>query len=145
MQWLPASRPRVADAAKIDSHVAVNLGDSLVKHEFIVNSSKLMGIYVHPRNEAELVSWSLSDKPLITINGTYLVSVAAGVPKEPFKFDMTFRTKGDTTGLTFDITLVTFLPYRPEDFTEDYKKIIMRFPSWTFPVTVLSDVTSYQY
>lgn len=145
MSWLPASSPKVLDNAIIDSHNKIVLDNNSVKFEFSINSTALSGLYIHPREHAELFSWSFSDEFEDLMNKTYFVSVANGLESEikPYKFDITLKVPTNIKNPLIDITLVTTHYNREEDYTTEFKNLLIRFPKWTFPVSVLAAVNSY--
>ncbi|CAG9802997.1 unnamed protein product [Chironomus riparius] len=146
MKWLPSKPPKLMDYAVLNTYSKTVLSADLVNYQFTVNSTKLMGIYVHPRNGTEMVGWSFSDEVESVANKTYLAHIAFGIPKKPLYFDITLKTSNvESNQPIVDVNLVTLRSDRQEDYTDGFKDIIKRFPSWSFPVPLLSGVSAYQF
>jgi len=147
MKWLPTTPPKLMDYAILNTVSKTILSEDLINYQFTVNSTKLMGIYVHPKDGTEMVGWSFSDDLESVVNNTYLAHVAIGIPNKPLFFDITLKTtsKRDSNQPIVDVNLVTLRSDRQEDYTDGFNKIIKRFPSWSFPVPLLSGVSAYQF
>ena len=94
-----------------------------------------------------MIGWSFSDEVESIANKTYLAHIAIGIPKKPLYFDITLKTtsKGESNQPIVDVNLVTIRTDRQEDYTDGFKEILKRFPSWSFPVPLLSGVSAYQF
>lgn len=150
LKWLLSKeKPKVRDQAVIDSHAKFNIGDNLVKFVFFVNSSSLSAVYVKPRGENEMHSWSFSDTFEDISNKTYFCSVANGLQEkiEPLKFDITLKVNSKLNfeeEALLDVTLVTIQSNEAE-FSPKFSTLIKRFPSWTFPVPLTASVNAYSF
>lgn len=147
MQWLPTkSKSKVRNEAVIDSFSKFKVGDDLVKFVFTVNSTALSSVYIHPREDCEMHSWSFSENFFEISNKTYFCSIANGLQEDikPMKFDVTLKIKSNQNKALIDVTLVT-LENNEEDFSDDFRKMLNRFPSWTFPVPLVAKVNAYTY
>lgn len=144
-QWLPSSTPKFRGIATIDSHSKEVLPVNQVKFSFTTNETSLSAIFIRPRETAELISWSFTDKLPQALNKTYFVSVANGIETEPLNFDVTLQTKGKLGEPLLDITLVSMKFDRQQDYTNDFKVILRRVPGWAFAIHCIAAVTSYVY
>ncbi|KAG5684776.1 hypothetical protein PVAND_013989 [Polypedilum vanderplanki] len=147
LSWVPASKPKVLNNAKIDSHSKFKVGNDLVKYVFQSNSTSLTALYIRVRDNAELKEWSFSNEFRDLSNQTYFVSFANGLESEikPMKFDVTLKVKTKINEPLIDVITVTVRSDREEDFDEEFKQLIKRFPNWTFPVAVIAGVNSYTF
>lgn len=149
MQWLPTKSEvdsMIQNEAKVDSFSKFKVGDDLMKFVFTINSTSLSSIYIHPRGENVLNSWSFSEDLIDVANKTYLCSIANGLQDaiKPFKFEVTLKLKSKANDGLIDVTLVT-LENDENNFSNDFRNLINRFPSWTFPVPLVAKVNSYTY
>lgn len=140
-------KPKVKDHAVIDSHSKFIIGENLVKFVFTVNSTALSAIYVHPREDSEMVSWSFSETFEDISNKTYFCSVANGLQDkiEPLKFDVTLKINtNEKEKALLDITLVT-IQIDEADFSKNFISLVKRFPSWSFPVPIVASTNAYKF
>jgi hypothetical protein len=146
MFWMPVSKPKVLNSAKLDNYEKIDLGNDLVKFIFTINSTSLSSVYIHPKNNAEMISWNLSDEFEDVGNKTYLISMSNGLESEvkPFQFEVILKTSNVNQPL-IDITIVTTRSDRSQDYTNEFKKLIKRFPDWTFVVSLVASVNAYTY
>lgn len=147
MQWLPtSSRSKIHNEAVIDSFAKFKVADDLLKFVFTVNSTALTSLYVRPRGDNEMQSWSISEEFREITNKTYFCSIANGLQDEikPFKFDVTIKIKPSQSKEIVDITLVT-MDNNEQYFSKDFKQLVNRFPPWTFPVPLIAKVNAYTY
>lgn len=149
MQWLPtrtSSMSKIQNEAKIDSFSKFKIDEDLMKFVFTVNSTSLGSIYIHPRGENDLHSWSFSDEFHHITNKTFFCSVANGLQDviKPLKFEIVLKVKSNDNKGLIDVTLVT-LESGEENFSTDFRNLIKRFPSWTFPVPLVAKVNAYVF
>lgn len=142
---MPASTPKFPDIALIDSHTKKNLPENRVKFSFTSNGTSLSSIFIRPRNDAALISWSFTEQVPETFNNTYFISIANGIETNSLDFDITLETDGAHNGPLIAITLVSLKFDRKKDYTADFKKILKRVPDWAFAVDCIAAVTSYVY
>lgn len=130
----------------IDSYSKFNIGDNLVKFVFIVNSTSLSAIYLHPKGDNEMHGWSFSDSFEDIANKTYFCSIANGLQEkiEPLKFDVTLKVNSNKEKAMIDVTLVT-IQNNEAEFTSKFNALIKRFPPWTFPVPLIASVNAYSF
>jgi hypothetical protein len=117
-----------------------------MKFVFTVNSTSLSSIYIRPRGDNDLHSWSFSDEFHEITNKTFFCSIANGLQEEikPFKFEVTLKVKSNDGKGLIDVTLVT-LENNEQNFSKDFNNLIKRFPPWTFPVPLVAKVNAYTY
>lgn len=149
MQWLPtrtSSMSKIQSEAKIDSFSKFKIGDDLMKFVFTVNSTSLSSIYIHPRGDNNLHSWSFSDEFHDITNKTFFCSIANGLQSDikPLKFEVILKINSNDNKGLIDVTLVT-LENSEDNFSTDFRNLIKRFPSWTFPVPLVAKVNAYIY
>lgn len=147
LSWLPASKPRVINYAKIDSHSKFKVGDDLVKFVFSINSTSLSAIYIRTKENSELTEWSFAKEFRDLSNKTFFISIANGLESEvkPLKFDVTLKVTSSISEPLLDIVLVTIRPDREGTFNDEFKKLLKRFPNWSFPVSVVAGVNVYTF
>lgn len=101
-------------------------------------------MYIRPRGTSKVVSWSFTDQlPEVYQNETYFISVANGVHKEDFTFEITLRSFEKHDEPLLDITLVSVKYDRKFDYTQDYKILLNRVPDWAAAIDCLAAITGY--
>jgi hypothetical protein len=141
-QWLPGPTPKISNVATLDSYEKSVLNENQVKISISVNASSLSAMFIRPRGDYEMTSWTFTDKIPEAFNKTYFVSIANGINPEPLKFDLIFNAK-NTQNPIVDVTLVSMIFDDQKSYTKEFKNILNRFPDWSYAVDCVSAVTSY--
>lgn len=106
--------------------------------------NSLRSIFIRPAVGVDLVSWSFVDVlPQERQNRTYFVSIANGVDTEKFSFDLVVNSFGRKDLPMLEVSLVSVKYDLELDYTEDFKKVLNRFPDWANVVDCVASVTSY--
>lgn len=144
-QWLPSTNPKISEMSEIVSHTKLNTSDGNVIYSITTNGgTSLRVMYIRPRGTAKVVSWSFTDQlPDVYQNGTYFISVANGVDKDNYNFQITLRSVEKQDEPLLDITLVSVKYDSKSDYTQVYKILLNRVPDWAAAVDGLAAVTGY--
>lgn len=142
---MPTSTPKFPDVALVDLVIREDLPENQTKFSFTVNGTSLTSIFIRPKENAELVAWSFLDSIPEVFNKTYFISIANGVDTEPFKFDLTLKSRDNSKAPILDLTLVSMKFDRQRDYTTEFKNVLKRVPDWAFAQDCIGAVTSYVY
>lgn len=142
--WLPGSSPKISNVATLDFQEIKDIGENRVNVTVGVDASSLSAIFLRARGENRITSWTFSKSVPETFNQTFFISVANGIDKDQFRFDLTVEfPKGSKNGPMIDLTFVSIIYDDEKSYTADFKNLLKRFPDWTFPIHAIASVTSY--
>jgi hypothetical protein len=94
-----------------------------------------------------MTAWSFSEEFDNPPDKTYLASVANGLQSEiePLHFDVTIKKEKNQRGPLIDMTVVTVRTDLERNYNDDYKVLINKFPSWTYPIEAQVHINGYTF
>ncbi|XP_058463453.1 endoplasmic reticulum metallopeptidase 1-like [Malaya genurostris] len=112
------------------------LNDHVQRINFKTEGSLQSAIFVGPKPGVKLIAWSLQNviAPPVTFNGQqgYFVYITHGIQSGPWNITMDFETHDSNyKGPLADFGVVTKFWEYHEHHTDEFKRLLEKFPPWT--------------
>lgn len=148
--WLPGPEPTVGgDVVTLTLNGREDLGAGVKRLRFTMNGSIQSSLIVGPKPGVKLVGWSLIDEvPATTFNGQlgHFALITHGLPGEPWNVTMDFEHEDkDYNGLLADVAVVTTFWEYHEKHTQEFTKLINKFPSWAHVIPSVAVMNIYVF
>ncbi|XP_019554040.3 endoplasmic reticulum metallopeptidase 1 [Aedes albopictus] len=137
--WQPAQGPPETHNMFTLAYEETNqLSEQLRRIRFKAEGSLQSAIFIGTKPGVELVAWSLHEfiPPPVTFNGQegYFAYITHGVPSGPWNITMDFATSANHEGFLAEMGVVTKYWEYHEMYTEEFKQLLQKFPSWAHVV-----------
>lgn len=137
----PTSKLRVNDVKVTGNIKVIN---------FTLTENVLTALVIRPVENVTLIGWSLFDEPPTSTELTreqgHFISITHGL-KDKLPLSVTIKLKANsnkTSGVWANILVTSHVFEQPQDFTDDFRNLLRRFPAWTFFVPSVASVIGYQ-
>uniref|UniRef100_A0A1Q3FHC3 FXNA-like protease n=2 Tax=Culex tarsalis TaxID=7177 RepID=A0A1Q3FHC3_CULTA len=147
--WLPGPEPAVDNMVTLAYQGREQLSDKRTRLTFTMEGSIQSSLIVGPKPGVKLVAWSLIDEvPATVFNGQlgHFALITHGLPGAPWNVTMDFEHEDkDYEGLFADVAVVTTFWEYHEKHTQDFTKLINKFPSWAHVIPSVAVMNIYVF
>ncbi|EDS40296.1 conserved hypothetical protein [Culex quinquefasciatus] len=148
--WLPGPEPTTDDGVVSLAYQGREwLSENRTRLTFTMEGSTQSSLIVGPKPGVKLVGWSLIDEvPATVFNGQlgHFALITHGLPGEPWNVTMDFEyADKHYEGLLADVAIVTTFWEYHEKHTQDFTKLINKFPSWAHVIPSVAAMNIYVF
>jgi hypothetical protein len=146
--FLYAAAPKVADISTVVLNSKRKINEHSTELSFKIYGNSLGSIFVRPKANVELRTWSLDEKVPKTEweDGSFFIMLVQGLDDpDPLIFNLTLHTEANYDGPLVDLVANTIRWGRPNEYTQLFKKLLSRIPKWAHVVPNVSALMAYVF